>query len=128
MFQFVVILEISHKSEDLIYLLDFVQKACNGDHVGFMAVYKEIPVQKFELKDRHLKIRLDNRFIETIDENIREPVSKEKRKEKKETKLYKNIANSKTKNNDFSCTFCGKYFSIFSKVKEHIKNNHKQVK
>ena len=47
MFQFLVILEISHKSEDLIYLLDFVQKACNGDHVGFMAVYKEILVQKF---------------------------------------------------------------------------------
>ena len=66
MFQFLVILEISHRSEDLIYLLDFVQKARNGDHVGFMAVYKEIPVQKLELKERHLIIILDNGCVELI--------------------------------------------------------------
>ena len=47
---------------------------------------------------------------------------------RKDTKQNIIIADSAAENDDFSCTFCGKNFSVFSKVKEHIKNNHKQVK
>ena len=45
MFQFLVMLEVSHKKEDLIYLLDYIQKAHSTGHIGFLSVYKEILIQ-----------------------------------------------------------------------------------
>ena len=44
MFQFMVMLEIFHKNEDLIYLLDHVQKARALGHIGFVSVYKTFPL------------------------------------------------------------------------------------
>ena len=40
MFQFVVMVEIIHKNDDLIYLLDFVQRARSLGHIGFLSLYK----------------------------------------------------------------------------------------
>ena len=44
MFQFMVMLEISHKNEVLIFLLDYVQKARGLGHIGFGLVYKMFPL------------------------------------------------------------------------------------
>ena len=45
-FKFLVMLEVSHKRKDLIYLLDIVQKFRQGRLNGFISVYQEIPIGK----------------------------------------------------------------------------------
>ena len=43
MFQFFLILEVFHKKEDIIYLLDYVQRIRSWRNVGFISLYGEIP-------------------------------------------------------------------------------------
>ena len=112
MFQYCIMLSISHKPEDIIYLLDFVQKARNGDHVGFMAVYKEIPVK--DLKESTCDISV-KKIYEKKDKQGSETLRPEIRTKRQDISAP---------NIEMCGSFCKKYFHNFSKMINHIKINH----
>ena len=106
-FHFLVIIEISHRQEDLIYLLDYVQKARNGDHVGLMEVYEDIS-EKVGYRRKKSKSR--------------NKLSQQSMQERKPTRSENFMIES------YSCLFCGKIFSYFSDLQRHMQMHHTHKK